>query len=116
MRTQAVRVVVFLVTQVLNQDTGFQPGPSVARRVAGVKEIESRPCPRITRMLNALILGLCKPCPRCGRFFRRCGSFMRHFRLHATVMQDKIRADYKNGILVVRRSRLVRRPDISSNA
>ena len=41
---------------------------------------------------------------------------MRHFRLHATVMQDKIRADYKNGILVVRRSRLVRRPDISSNA
>ena len=32
---------------------------------------------------------------------RRCGSFMRHFHLHATVMQDKIRADYKNGILKV---------------
>jgi HSP20 family protein len=26
---------------------------------------------------------------------RRCGSFMRHFLLHATIMQDKIRVDYK---------------------
>ena len=32
---------------------------------------------------------------------RRCGSFMRHFHLHATVVQDKIRADYKNGILKI---------------
>ena len=32
---------------------------------------------------------------------RRCGSFMRHFHLHATVMQAKIQADYKNGILKV---------------
>jgi HSP20 family protein len=32
---------------------------------------------------------------------RRCGSFMRHFHLHTTVMQDKIRADYKNGILKI---------------
>jgi len=32
---------------------------------------------------------------------RRCGSFMRHFHLHATVMQDKIQADYENGILKI---------------
>lgn len=32
---------------------------------------------------------------------RRCGSFMRHFHLHATVIQDKIQADYKDGILKI---------------
>jgi HSP20 family protein len=32
---------------------------------------------------------------------RRCGSFMRHFHLHATVMPDKIRANYKEGILKI---------------
>ncbi len=32
---------------------------------------------------------------------RRCGGFMRHFHLHAPVLHDKIRADYKNGILKI---------------
>ncbi len=32
---------------------------------------------------------------------RRCGSFMRHFHLNASVMPERIRADYKNGILKV---------------
>ena len=32
---------------------------------------------------------------------RRCGGFMRHFHLHAPVLHDKIRADYRNGILKI---------------
>ncbi len=32
---------------------------------------------------------------------RRCGRSMRHFHLHAPVVPDKIRADYKNGIIKI---------------
>lgn len=32
---------------------------------------------------------------------RRCGSFLRHFHLNASVIPEKIRADYRNGILKV---------------
>jgi len=33
---------------------------------------------------------------------RRCGNFVRHFHLYGKILPDKIRADYKNGILTVR--------------
>ena len=32
---------------------------------------------------------------------RRCGGFMRHFHLHAPVLPEKIRADYRNGVLKI---------------
>jgi HSP20 family protein len=32
---------------------------------------------------------------------RHCGNFMRHFHLHSNIQPDKMRADYKNGILKV---------------
>jgi HSP20 family protein len=32
---------------------------------------------------------------------RRCGSFVRHFHLYGAILPEKIRADYKSGILTV---------------